>query len=363
MTVTGSGTVVPKGVKFPEAYSKTGPGLGFSIHTPMDSYPMPGPALIAGGTRATPQLLTFGKISGTPSAGNGSEPAASSAVAAPVSSASVVAPAPSSKAAATSTPVSAPASSSAVAVAVSSQAAPKPSAAPSQSSAAPEPEESDCPAEEPQETPYPAATTPAASQSSAAPEPEESDCPAEEPEATPAPSVPTPVTPGNNSTTPAPAVPTTLQTAVQPEPTQPSTGGSIKEFAQCGGKEFKQGGQCASGLICKDWNPYYSQCIKADGAQPAPGNGPAPGSGNSPQPTPSYPEEPSYPEQPTTSQPSSAPSGTAPAASEPSKVTPTESGNKPTEQTFTIKTFIAWLEKNAGSESAKQIRRMIEALQ
>ena len=30
LTVTGSGTLEPKGVTFPEAYSKTGPGLGFS---------------------------------------------------------------------------------------------------------------------------------------------------------------------------------------------------------------------------------------------------------------------------------------------------------------------------------------------
>ncbi|KAJ8105332.1 hypothetical protein OPT61_g10241 [Boeremia exigua] len=35
LTVNGDGTATPAGVKFPEAYSKTGPGLGFSIHAPL----------------------------------------------------------------------------------------------------------------------------------------------------------------------------------------------------------------------------------------------------------------------------------------------------------------------------------------
>ena len=110
LTVTGgSGTVVPKGVTFPEAYSKTGPGLGFSIHAPLSSYPMPGPELISGGTEATPQLLTFGKITGAPAA----PPAATGAASAP--------PAATTPAAtATAAPVSSSPASSAPAPAVTS---------------------------------------------------------------------------------------------------------------------------------------------------------------------------------------------------------------------------------------------------
>ncbi|KAF1919154.1 glycosyl hydrolase family 61-domain-containing protein [Ampelomyces quisqualis] len=92
LTVTGSGTATPAGVTFPEIYSKTGPGLGFSIYTNLDSYPMPGPELIASGTEATPQLLTFGKILGSPasdSSTNAVAPASSAVVPAPNSSSPV----------------------------------------------------------------------------------------------------------------------------------------------------------------------------------------------------------------------------------------------------------------------------------
>ncbi|KAH7131872.1 glycosyl hydrolase family 61-domain-containing protein [Dendryphion nanum] len=109
LTVTGgSGTVVPKGVTFPEAYTKTGTGLGFSIHAPLESYPMPGPELITGGSEATPQLLTFGTITGAPPAAGGAPKPSASATAAPVQ--------PSASApAATSAPAPAATSASAVA--------------------------------------------------------------------------------------------------------------------------------------------------------------------------------------------------------------------------------------------------------
>jgi len=287
LTVTGSGTLTPKGVKFPEAYSKTGPGLGFSIHAPLDSYPMPGPELIASGTKSTPQLLTFGTITGSPAAGNGAapKPASSSKVAAPASSTAAVAPA-----------------SSSVAVgAVTSSAA---------SSAA---------------TPSPSAT----------------------------PIVPSSMTPpfmsSNYSMTLAPA-PSTLATSIRPKPTEGGSTGAMKEWAQCGGQGFQGASSCASGLVCKDWNPYYSQCIKPEGSANAPS---APQAPSSPQ-TPSTPQVPSSPQAP------SAPASSAPAA-EPVVVSPSE--NEPAEKTYTLETFIAFLEKNAGNESAAKIRRMIEALQ
>jgi cellulase len=301
LTVTGSGTLTPKGVKFPEAYSKTGPGLGFSIHAPLDSYPMPGPELIASGTKSTPQLLTFGTITGAPAAGNGSpKPASSSKVAAPTSSTAAIAPASSSViAGAVTTPVA------------NSTVAPTPSAAPVVPSSVP-------------------ALTP-------------------------------PVMSSNFSMTLAPA-PSTLATSTRPQPTQGGNNGVSKEWAQCGGQGFQGASACASGLVCKDWNPYYSQCIKSEGGANAPT---APQAPSSPQ-APSYPQAPSSPQAPSTPQvPSSPQAPSAPAASspaaEPVVVAPSE--NEPAEKTYTLETFIAFLEKNAGSESAAKIRRMIEALQ
>ncbi|KAJ4292400.1 hypothetical protein N0V90_009062 [Kalmusia sp. IMI 367209] len=104
LTVTGSGSLVPTDtVTFPSAYSKTGPGLGFSIHAPLESYPIPGPALIEGGTEATPQLLTFGTIEGAPAAtakpSTATKPASSAA-----SATSVASSAPASQTSAVATP-------------------------------------------------------------------------------------------------------------------------------------------------------------------------------------------------------------------------------------------------------------------
>ncbi|KAF1973248.1 hypothetical protein BU23DRAFT_507287 [Bimuria novae-zelandiae CBS 107.79] len=137
LTVSGSGALKPTDtVTFPDAYSKTGPGLGFSIHAPLDSYPVPGPALIEGGTEATPQLLTFGSIAGAPAAtaapATATKPASSVASATPAVSA-----APASSSAAAQTSAAAPTS----AVAPTSAAAaptpiPESSAAPSSTAAA-----------------------------------------------------------------------------------------------------------------------------------------------------------------------------------------------------------------------------------
>lgn len=284
---------------FPSAYTATGPGLGFSIHAPLDSYPMPGPELIASGTKATPQLLTFGTITGSPSTGSGaSKPAASSTKAA---------------APASSTVVVAPASSSAIAGAVTTSAGnstvePTPIAAPIVSSSA-------------------------------------------------APALTSAVFYGNFSTTVAPA-PSTFATSVRPQPTEGGSSGAIKEYNQCGGLNFQGTGSCASGLECKQWNPYYFQCIKSEGGANSPTTTEA-------APAPSVPTQvPSVPapaqSAPAPAAPAPAPSSSAPAA-EPVVVAPTD--DEPKEKTYTLETFIAFLEKNAGSAQAAKIRRMIEALQ
>jgi cellulase len=238
---------------------------------------MPGPELIASGTESVPQLLTFGKISGSPATGGGaSKPASSSKAATPASSTQAVV-----------------ASSSVIAGAATSSAAP----APVTSSSA-------------------KATV--------------TDAPIKSPAA---PTLTPPVVTDTFSTVSV-ALPSTLATSVRPKPSEGASTGAIKEYAQCGGNGFQGAGACAEGLECKEWNPYYSQCIKSEGAAPA---------------------------KPSTTEVVVAPSATAPAQAQPTIVTPTD--NEPTEKTYTIDTFVAWLEKNAGTTSAAAIRRMIEALQ
>ena len=39
------------------------------------------------------------------------------------------------------------------------------------------------------------------------------------------------------------------------------TPGSIAEYSQCGGINYEGSGTCVVGTVCKDWNPYYSQCV------------------------------------------------------------------------------------------------------
>ncbi|XP_014554266.1 carbohydrate-binding module family 1 protein [Bipolaris victoriae FI3] len=264
LTVTGSGTLAPKGVTFPEAYSKTGPGLGFSIHANLDSYPAPGPKLIAGGTKATPSLLTFGTLSGAPAPEAGA-PADDET---PVASASSA-----------------------------------------------------------------AASTPAATPSSPAEDAEPSATPAE---------------------TPAPV-----------------------EYYQCGGMNYKGATECAEGLECKQWNPYYFQCVKSgssNGSQSPPSNNaPSTGAPSTGAPSTGAPSTgaPST-GAPSTGAPSdNGPSDNTPAPKpEPTNVTP-EAAPSATpsapaagagEKKYTLETFIAFLEEEAGAEKAAKIRRMIEAL-
>lgn len=276
---------MPKGVKFPEAYAKTGPGLGFSIHTDMSEYPVPGPALISGGTQATPQLLTFGKLSGSPpSAGD-----TASATAAPSAK-----PIASTKATATADATS---------------------TKPALTVVDPEPTESAC-------------------------EVEDDDDEEVVPTQTPQPS----------------AAPSTLATSARPQPTAGAPD-SNKEWAQCGGQGFSGTTGCAAGLECKVQNPYYSQCLKSSSngngkgnAAPAPqptavrpvGTNPRPTTGQPtrPQPTASYPAKP----MPGNSEP--------PATAEPNA-----------EKTYTIETFIQFLQKEAGAETASMIRRLVASLQ
>ncbi|KAF2850172.1 carbohydrate-binding module family 1 protein [Plenodomus tracheiphilus IPT5] len=305
LTVTGSGTLVPKGVTFPEAYSKDGPGLGFSIHADLSDYPAPGPALIASGTEATPQLLTFGEITGAPAA---PKPVASTSKAVVASSAPV------------------PASTSAAVEAAPSIELP---AAPT--TAEPEPSSTPTP-EETVVAPVPTSKLPA----------------------------PYPITNSTSSAligtaSPVPVLPSTFATVVRPQPTRDTSSGVITEYNRCGGKGFTGTGSCAAGLVCKEWNPYYFQCVKSDASYPVVPAPSAPASKPSKGPAAAPPKG-----------PAAAPSATAiatPEPAQPSVITPVTVGDEPAEKTYTLETFIAFLEEEAGSASAAKMRRMIEALQ
>jgi cellulase len=320
---------------------------------------MPGPELIASGTEATPQLLTFGEITGTPAAGNGaSKPASSSAATAPASSsAAVVTPASSSA-------IVALVSSSPIAEAVATPATPVVSEIPASSTYVAE-----------SEAPSEIAPTPAVS---SAPYPAGNST-IVKPTATGAPIKPSslpslsPPVISNVYSTVSIALPTTLATVVRPRPTEGASTSPLKEYYQCGGIAFKGASTCAEGLECKEWNPWYSQCVKPEATKPGPSKGPKPsaapakpttkpaGSKPSTKPAGSKPSTAPVPVKPTPTQAGSAPSATAPAEAEPTTVAPVDS--EPTEKTYTLETFIAWLEENAGSDSAARIRRMIEALQ
>lgn len=41
------------------------------------------------------------------------------------------------------------------------------------------------------------------------------------------------------------------------------TGGSVAQYERCGGIGYTGSTTCVSGLTCKEWNPYYSQCLPA----------------------------------------------------------------------------------------------------
>ncbi|KAJ4361800.1 hypothetical protein N0V83_010741 [Neocucurbitaria cava] len=330
LTVTGSGTLVPKGVTFPEAYSKTGSGLGFSIHADLSDYPVPGPELIAGGTEATPQLLTFGEISGAPPVATGGASASASTASSATSSQAL-------------------ASSSAIAVAVSSRVA-IPVA--TSTEALPITDAASTSALPPLSVPYPISNTTAKPTATGAPVVSSSTL-------TPA------VISDSYSAAPAPVVPTTFATLVRPTPSDSATV-SVKEYYQCGGSGFKGATTCAEGLECKEWNPYYSQCVKPEATKPGPSKGTMPASA-APSKTATAPAE----AEPTVVDPvdtESKPVATATAiatvtAPSAPEATQPPAETEPAEKTYTLETFIAFLEQEAGTETAAKLRRMIEALQ
>ncbi|KAL4803059.1 glycosyl hydrolase family 61-domain-containing protein [Aspergillus unguis] len=62
-------------------------------------------------------------------------------------------------------------------------------------------------------------------------------------------------------TTTAVVVPTSTAAPTQPAASGSAGTGSGQQYQQCGGINFKGTAGCASGLTCKQWNPYYHQCV------------------------------------------------------------------------------------------------------
>ncbi|KAI9151575.1 Endo-beta-1,4-glucanase D [Paramyrothecium foliicola] len=54
ITVTGGGSASPAGVRFPGAYAASDPGILVNIHSRLNGYTAPGPAVYAGGTTKIP---------------------------------------------------------------------------------------------------------------------------------------------------------------------------------------------------------------------------------------------------------------------------------------------------------------------
>ncbi|RPA86920.1 hypothetical protein BJ508DRAFT_122039 [Ascobolus immersus RN42] len=69
-------------------------------------------------------------------------------------------------------------------------------------------------------------------------------------------------TPTSTSTSTTPKPTTTSVTSTTTSTAAPAPTGTAPEWAQCAGIGYN-GPTCAAGLVCKEHNPYYSQCVKA----------------------------------------------------------------------------------------------------
>ncbi|CAK4612078.1 hypothetical protein LEN26_017196 [Aphanomyces euteiches] len=69
--------------------------------------------------------------------------------------------------------------------------------------------------------------------------------------------------PVSTSARPTPSTPTTSAPRPTPSTSAPSNGGSVPVYGQCGGQGYTGPTNCASGNVCKQYSPYYSQCVPA----------------------------------------------------------------------------------------------------
>jgi cellulase len=78
------GSASPATVKFPGAYSATDPGILFNLHTTVNSYTVPGPAVYAGGGSSSPvtTVVTTRQTTAAPTTVTSSAPTTTGATAA-----------------------------------------------------------------------------------------------------------------------------------------------------------------------------------------------------------------------------------------------------------------------------------------
>ncbi|RYO78999.1 hypothetical protein DL766_005422 [Monosporascus sp. MC13-8B] len=207
LQITGSGTAKPSGVRGTELYKPQDAGILVNIYNGLSDYEVPGPALIEGAVSSVAQSTSAITATGTATVGGGNggdAPAPTSAVVEPTS------------------------------------AAPAPTSAP----------------EPPVEEPTSAAPTPTSE-----PEPPVEEPTSQEPTSQAPSTMITATRPSGAPTTtaaPTTAAPTTAA------PTSAPTGGVGAQtlYGQCGGINWTGPTTCAEGT-CKEWNPYYSQCVNS----------------------------------------------------------------------------------------------------
>ncbi|KAH9158257.1 hypothetical protein LEN26_003101 [Aphanomyces euteiches] len=73
----------------------------------------------------------------------------------------------------------------------------------------------------------------------------------------------------SSSSKPSTSKPPTNPSSKPPTPSTsgPSQGGDVAVYQQCGGSSYNGPTQCQSGLTCKSWSQWYSQCIPQDSAR------------------------------------------------------------------------------------------------
>ncbi|KAL3478915.1 glycosyl hydrolase family 61-domain-containing protein [Aspergillus californicus] len=212
VTSDGSATL-PEGVSIPGVYTATDAGILFDIYNSFDSYPIPGPEVWNGASSGS---------------GSSSSSAASSATA----TSSATSSATTTSAAATTTEAAATTTSAAAttteAAATTTEAAATTTEAAATTTSAVIP------------TTFSTAVRPTSTSAAAEP----TGCPIDDED--------------EEDDTPEPS----SSAAAEPSQTPVTPGGAGKIYEQCGGINFKGATGCASGLTCKQWNPYYYQCIE-----------------------------------------------------------------------------------------------------
>ncbi|PYH76780.1 hypothetical protein BO82DRAFT_358825 [Aspergillus uvarum CBS 121591] len=209
VTSDGANTL-PEGVSLPGAYSATDAGILFNMYGSFDSYPIPGPS------------VWDGTSSGSSSSASSSSSSAAAAVVATSSSSSSIE--------AVTTKGAVAAVSTAAAVAPTTTAAPTTFA----TAVASTKKATACRNKTKSSAQASAAATTAAA-----------------------------VAETTSSTAAAVAVETTAAAAAASSSSSSASSGTAGKYERCGGQGWTGATTCVDGWTCKQWNPYYYQCVES----------------------------------------------------------------------------------------------------